>query len=210
MGIIALDVWYLFHGVSSPRTLLPVLYQDNTFRANQQHLVCLKAKDSQAVNNTFQGAGNGFRPTGIMASGDNMLIEANRFTDIPTGITLLGNAPLRLWDENYGTAFGIATNPRLLRNRFCDVPTPVNIEPPASGVTQESTLVCPFPDPTLEIARAAILSWPAYTEGWNLESAPTVNGPWTLITASLTVENDQNTLAVKTGSEQQFFRLHKP
>ncbi|MEK7685476.1 MAG: hypothetical protein AAB466_08640 [Verrucomicrobiota bacterium] len=210
MGIIAVDIWFLFHVVGSPRTLLPVLYENNTFRANQHHLVCLKAKDSQAVNNTFQGAGNGFRPTGIMVSGDNLLISSNRFTDIPTGITLLGNAPVRLWDQNFGTTFGIATNPRLLRNRFCNVTTPVNIEPPASGVTQEGTLVCPFPDPTLEIAPAVILSWPAYSEGWILESAPTVNGPWTALTATATVENDQNTIAVKTESEQRFFRLHKP
>ena len=208
MGIIAVDVWYLFGGVSSPRTLLPVRYEDNTFRANQDHLVSLKAKDSQVVNNTFQGAENRKLYSGIIVSGENMLIASNRFTDLIVGITSPGNDPVTLWDPQFRTTFGIATNPRLVSNRFCNVLFRVlNIEPP---VTEEGTQECPFRDPSLEIAPAAILSWPAYAEGWNLESAPTVNGPWTTFTATVTVESDQNTTAVKTGSQQQFFRLHKP
>lgn len=207
MGIIAIDVWYLFGGVSSPRTLLPVRYVDNTFRANQHHLVCLKAKDHQAVNNTFQGGGGGFLPTGILVTGENMLIESNRFTDLPAGVTVVGNDPITLWDPGWRPSFGSPPSPRLLRNRFCNVPAPF---PPRPVVIEEGNLLCPFPDPTLEIAPAVILAWPAYTEGWNLESAPTVNGPWTAVAATFTVETDQNTVGVKTGGAQQFFRLHQP
>lgn len=207
MGIIALDVWYLFGGAPSPRTLLPVRYEDNTFRANQHHLVCLKANDHQAVNNTFQGAGGGFLPTGILVTGENMLFEGNRFTDLPAGVTVVGNDPITLWDPGWRPRFGFPQPPRLLRNQFCNVPAPF---PPPPLVIEEGSMLCPFPDPTLEIAPAVILAWPAYTEGWNLESAPTVNGPWTVVTATFTVEKNQNTAAVKTGGEPRFFRVHQP
>ncbi len=206
MGIIAIDVWYLFGGAPSPRTLLPVRYEDNTFRANQHHLVCLKTKDHQAINNTFQEAGGGYLPTGILVTGENTLIEGNRFTDLPAGVTVVGNDPITLWDPGWQPSFGFPQPPRLWRNRFCNVPAPF---PPPPVVIEEGSLLCPLPDPTLDIAPAVVLSWPASTEGWNLESAPTANGPWTLVAATPTVEDDRNTTAIKTGSQQQFFRLRR-
>jgi hypothetical protein len=144
-----------------------------------------------------------------MVSGENVLIASNRFTDRVVGITLFGNEPFTLWYPEFRTTLSSATNPRVLGNRFCGSFAAV-INRGASGVTEEGSLSCPFPDPILEIAPAAILSWPAYTEGWTLESAPTVHGPWMAVAATSTVESDQNTIALRTESQQRFFRLHKP
>ena len=76
--------------------------------------------------------------------------------------------------------------------------------------TGQGTLTCPFPLPTLGYAPAMILTWPSYTEGWILESAPSLNGPWTPTGLTPTLQDGQNTVAVKTDTEHRFFRLRKP
>ena len=109
-----------------------------------------------------------------------------------------------------GEQISVATNPRLLANRFCSASTPVEIQPLASGIINQDTLLCSFPDPALTIALAAILSWPSYIAGWILESAPTVSGPWTDMRVTPSFEDDATRVTVGTDAAHRFFRLRKP
>ena len=104
-------------------------------------------------------------------------------------------------------AFGIATNATLIGNRFCDVTTPINVEPLVTATTNQGTLVCPFPPPTLPIAPPFILSWPGEAGGWLVESAPGVNGPWNSESVTSAVQAGQTTVAMKTDTEHRIFRL---
>jgi hypothetical protein len=79
-----------------------------------------------------------------------------------------------------------------------------------TGVTEQGTVVCPFPDPILQIGPAVLLTWPDYTDGWILEAAASVNGPWASASETPALQGGQNTVTVKTDSEHQFFRLRKP
>jgi hypothetical protein len=201
IGIVGLDIRYYFYELSMPAALQTVVFEENTFSNNELHMALFKANGSQIINNAFAGAGPTYRPTGLILSGSNALVASNRFSAIPTGITLLGN------DPDWKTLLGVAANPRLVANRFCDVTLPMEKQSLVSGVTEQDTLVCPFPDPTLTIAPAVILAWPAYTEGWILESAPAANGPWTASTGSATVQDGQNTVTVNADAQGRFFRL---
>jgi len=116
--------------------LQPVLYEGNTFRNNQEHIFATSADNSRFVNNTFRGSSLGTRPNGIAASGDNIRIVNNDFSDMPTGITLFGD------DPDFGTALGITTNAKLIGNRFCEVTTPIDIEPLVTGTVQRGNHVC--------------------------------------------------------------------
>ena len=65
----------------------------------------------------------------------------------------------------------------------------------------------------MEIARTVTLTLPLVTDGWSLEAAPTVNGPWEAIpfpsapdtTYSQTGPTYEGTLPLT--QEHQFFRL---
>ena len=85
----------------------------------------------------------------------------------------------------------------------------INVEPLASA-TETGTLACPFPSPTLAIANAVLLSWPNYADGWTLESAPDLLGPWSPLDVAPSVQDGQYIFAVKTTSQQRFFRLRQP
>ena len=106
--------------------------------------------------------------------------------------------------------FGTATNPQLVGNRFCEVTTPIDIEPLVSGVSQQGTQMCPFPPPTLAIGAAVILSWPSNDEGWILEAASAASGPWTPTNEVPTQQGGQNVVAVFTDANHRFFRLQQP
>lgn len=95
----------------------------------------------------------------------------------------------------------------LTDNRFCDVTTPIDIENLVTGTTNQGTLLCPFPPPKLDIAPAVLLTWPDYSTGWNLESAPTVTGPWGPAGVTPTPQSGQNTVTVKTDTQHRYFRL---
>lgn len=114
----------------------PIRYEGNTFRNNQEHIVATTSDGSQFVNNSFQGSSTGTRPNGIAASGDNLQIVNNDFEDLPTGITLFGD------DPDFGTALGIATNVKLIANRFCHVGEPIVVEPLVTDVTEHGTKLC--------------------------------------------------------------------
>jgi hypothetical protein len=67
------------------------------------------------------------------------------------GITVMAD------DPEWGTLFGFGDDVQLIDNRFCDVANSINIEPQATA-TEHGTLMCPFPEPVLDIASAVLLS----------------------------------------------------
>jgi len=177
--------------------------EGNTLRDNQMHIAFIKGNGSAVRNNRFQGTAPGIIPVGLAVSGTNVTIANNQFEDMPEGMRLLGN------DPTFGTILGSAVNAQVTSNRFCNVTTNINVQPLASA-TQQGTLLCPFPPPTLAIAPAVLLSWPADGETYTLESAPDPQGPWSPINATPTMQGGQVTFAVKTDSSRQYFRLHQP
>ncbi len=112
--------------ISSPG--LPVRFKDNGFRNNQVGLFTQFGKDSQFVNNTFEGPGYGIVSTD---SGDRMV--DNQFTDSSIGIALFGE------DPDFGTVLGIARDATLIANQFCHVAMPILIEPLVTGTQEHGT-----------------------------------------------------------------------
>jgi hypothetical protein len=113
----------------------PVRYEGNWFADNQEHLDSFSGHGSHFINNTFQGSSTGTRPVGLGVSGDNLQIVNNEFSDMPTGITLFGD------DPDFGTALGIATDVKLIANRFCHVAEPMIVEPLVTGVSEHGTRI---------------------------------------------------------------------
>lgn len=74
----------------------------------------------------------------------------------------------------------------------------------------------PLPGPfSLHIAQSdathVTLSWPTQALGWELQSAPTANAAnWELVTNAPVVVGTNFSLSISTGTEPQFFRLHRP
>lgn len=203
MGILAADWLWLQMGQTPPAELLPVTYRSNTFRNNQVHLSTLYDNGGQIVGNTF-AEGAGYRPIGVAVSGRNTLVTTNRFSDMPTGVTLLGD------DADFPNgALGIAADSELIHNRFCNVTTNVVIEALASG-TEQGTLACVDTEPILDSSRAVLLSWPEDYEGYSVETASTANGPWSASGATLFRQGGRNCAAMPADKDQQFFRLVKP
>ena len=64
--------------------------------------------------------------------------------------------------------------------------------------------------PTLTIESAVIISWPIDAEGYILEAAANVDGPWNLVEAEPEMDGDQTTVVVKATQEMQWFRLRMP
>ena len=204
IGVYAVDWLWAYFGQTPPAQLLPVTYQGNTFSNNQLHLATLFDTGSQIVGNSF-AVSRGYRPAGLFVSGQNTLIATNTFSDISTGIILLGDDP----DYPQG-AIGIATNSTLINNRFCMVTNPVVVEPLATNITQQGTLLCPFPPPALAVAPAVLLSWPGEEVGWAVETATTVNGPWAASDATPFMQYGRHSLAVPTDGVHGFYRLRSP
>ena len=177
-------------------------FEGNTFRNNQLNLVSLLGNGSRFINNTFLGPGTGYRSHGLVVSGEGTQIRSNHFSNLPTGILLLGD------DPDFGTALGTTTNATLIGNRFCDVTKPIDTEPLVTGTTNQGTLLCPFLPPTLAIAPAVLLAWPDDGESWTLQSAPDPQGPWSPLIVTPMLQDGQNSVGVKTDSDHRFFRLH--
>jgi nitrous oxidase accessory protein NosD len=200
-GITAYDVLDYGHRPLAP--LQPIRFEGNVLRNNQVHLLLLRGDSSSIVDNTLDGTAPGRRPTGLALSGENLLVARNRLSNQPLGIVLFGN------DPDYGTYLGIAHNAQLTTNRFCNVATNVWVEPLATA-TEQGTLGCPPVEPALESTRAVLLSWPNYYEGYFLETAPSMDGPWTQSNATLFMQDGRNSAAIPVNSSQQYFRLHHP
>jgi nitrous oxidase accessory protein NosD len=174
--------------------------EGNTLRDNQVHIALVKANGSIIRNNRFQGTAPGILPLGLALTGRNVTIANNQFENMPEGIRLFGD------DPNYGTILGIAVNAQVTSNRFCGVTTNITVQPLASA-TVTGTLLCPFPPPPLAIAPAVLLSWPGEDDGWAVESATSVDGPWAASDATPFTQYGRHSIAVPTDGAHRFFRL---
>ncbi len=85
----------------------------------------------------------------------------------------------------------------------------VTVQPLASA-TQVGTLVCPYPPPTLAIAPAVLLSWPAIETGYVVECATNAADPWVSLGIAPTITANEVTVAVKTTGAAKLFRLLGP
>jgi hypothetical protein len=116
--------------------------------------------------------------------------------------------------DRYRTGWYCAETPDgQLSHRFCRETTNTTIQPPASA-TETGTLFCPFPPPPLAIAPVVLLSWPGEDDGWIVESATTVDGPWVVSDATPFMQYGCHSITVPTDGERrffrQYFRLHHP
>lgn len=180
--------------------LEPMTFEGNVLRQNQVHLAFFKADNSVVTNNTFDANPPGLEVTdGLWFSGTNVQVIGNQFRNMPEGIRLAG----------IGDPLGNATDATLIDNLFCNVTTPINLQPQATA-TEQGTLLCPFPDPVLDIASAVLLSWPEINEGFVVESALALDGPWSVVEATLFLQDGRHSASVPTAGEQQFFRLARP
>ena len=201
-GILAYDSQRF--GQTKTFPLQPLRFENNTFVDNQVALAASRCDSGQIINNFFQGPRGGLMSSGLWVSGTNFGVSFNQFTNLTRGIVLFGDDPV------FGTSVGITHTAAVINNRFCTVASNVVIEPLVTGVTEQGSLTCPFPDPTLAIATAVMLSWPNYAVGWSLESAPDPQGPWTALDVVPSVQDGQYVFAVKTDGQKHFFRLRQP
>ncbi|MBI2929111.1 MAG: right-handed parallel beta-helix repeat-containing protein [Verrucomicrobia bacterium] len=176
--------------------------EGNTLRDNQVHIALIKGDGSVVRNNRFQGTAPGIIPTGLGVTGNGVVIANNQFEKMNEGIRLMGNDPM------FGTLLGIAVNAQVTGNRFCEVTTPVTVQPLASA-TPEGTLLCPFPAPVLDIASAVLVSWPEVEAGYMVETAPAPDGPWSPSDATLFLHDGRSSIAVPTAGANRYFRLRK-
>lgn len=173
--------------------------EGNTLKDNQMHVALIKANESTVRNNFFQGTAPGILPLGLAVSGTNVVITNNQFENIPEGIRLLGD------DPDFGTTLGTAVDAQLTENRFCDVPTPIQRQSPATAV-ENGTLLGSCPTDGLRISPAVLVSWPVGKDSWTIEAAPAVNGPWAPTSATVFMQHGRLHLAVPTDDTARFFR----
>lgn len=178
----------------------PALIEGNTFRDNQYHVALIRADNSVVSNNHFQGTAPGITPVALALTGTNVTITKNRFENLPEGIRLIGTDPIS------GNILGKAVDAHVRDNRFCDVTTPLTLQPLASG-TQEGTLTCPFSPPELAIAPTLLLSWPGDEDGWTVESSPGLDSPWAPTDVPIFTQGGRHNLAVPIDGERRLFRL---
>ncbi len=111
------------HGRFIP--LQPLNFEGNTFTNNGQHLMIIGGNDSRVVNNKFLGSVEGaFAWGGLCLSGTNILVSNNDFSDMPTGVLLVGDESWNGWPS-----LPPAAMPSLLDNWFCNVPAPIQFNP---------------------------------------------------------------------------------
>ena len=177
--------------------------EGNILRDNQVHISLVKADGSTVKNNRFQGSAPGIIPLGLAVSGTNVTVANNQFEDMPEGIRLFGD------DPTFGEGVGFALNAEVASNRFCNVTKPVNKQRLAT-MNESGTLSCPFPAPVLDLAPAVVLSWLAIDEGYAIQAASSLAGPWSLVNVTPSLRDGKLTATVPVGSEHRFFRLWKP
>jgi hypothetical protein len=76
---------------------------------------------------------------------------------------------------------------------------PPQLEPP----TPPALMIARQPDGKVR------LSWPTQADGFALQQATALSGPWTAVGGAATVEGDQNTVVVQPQSNTAFYRLLK-
>lgn len=91
----------------------------------------------------------------------------------------------------------------------------VRIEWPSGGVQeltdvaadQSLTVVEP---PRLAVESNGRISWPATADGYQLEGAEDVGGPWSGVGGAIQRDGDRISMTVPTDREAWFFRLRQP
>lgn len=186
--------------------LSPLVIENNTLRDNQLHITLLKADNSVVRNNRIQGTAPGLEPVGILASGENVTIAENQLENTPEGIRLLGKNPLPIAFPDFGDGLGFAVDARVTGNRFCNVAIPVNVQTSATATVQDTKVDACSSRP-LAIESAVLLSWPGDEEGWTVEWATSLNGPWTASPATVFLQNQRHSVSVPSAAESRFYRL---
>ena len=184
-------------------SLEPLRLAENVLQNNQVHLGLVMGDNSTVDNNIFEGSAAGVRPAGLWLTGRNVQVSDNAFRDMAEGIRIGGA------DPDFGTILGVASNVTLINNRFCNVTANTTLQPLATA-TEQGTLLCPFPDPVLDIVSSFLLSWPEIERGFIVEAAPMPEGPWSPVEAKYFHQNGKHAVAVPMDSEHQYFRLVKP
>ena len=182
--------------------LQPLQIEDNHFENNQEAIGLGLANGSTIARNTFLGGDSNQPGYGVIVSGNGIAVTANRFTDLESGLTLIGTN-----DPRVGTVFGLAKNVTIDGNRFCDVTLPVLREAGTTQINETGSLTCPVPVPPLTIAVAVRLSWPDDGESHVVESADSLEGPWTALTAAPGLEDGLVVVSVETTAGRRYFRL---
>jgi len=61
----------------------------------------------------------------------------------------------------------------------------------------------------LDASGNLVLTWATPLAGFNLQRADTLGGPWSAVTAPVTIQNGQNTVTLPATGQSRFFRLSK-
>lgn len=64
--------------------------------------------------------------------------------------------------------------------------------------------------PQLAVDSSGRVSWPATADGYKLEGAESVGGPWSGIGGAIVRDGDRTSMTVPTDRDSWFFRLRQP
>ncbi|MEW6160728.1 MAG: hypothetical protein AB1813_25130, partial [Verrucomicrobiota bacterium] len=92
------------------------------------------------------------------------------------------------------------------RNTFINPAGPFH----AGATFDNFNVIIPPPLPELAIESAIRLSWPGWVSNYVLESASTLEGPWTLVPGSATMDGDRTVLFLPASAHRRFYRLIQP
>lgn len=191
-GIVLADVIPLFWPSFRSELLLlqKIVVRGNLLEDSQIGLAAAKANGVVIEDNTIRGGSQG-----ILLSGTDAAVIGNTFENVPAGIVLL-NDP----------ALGLAVNARLIGNTFAGIGQDSRIlqQPGVTGTVILEAV------PAVQIEPAVRLSWPNAAAGFLLESAPSVNGPWTAVPGTPTAGGNGFSLSARAEQAARFYRLRWP
>ena len=98
--------------------------ENNTFRNNDWHLMVLKSDGTEILNNRFEGTGTADRRVGIQFRAATF--RSGAMNSAVCRMESMGNDPV------FNGFLGTANNAQLNNNVFCDVVTPLTVQPTAS------------------------------------------------------------------------------
>jgi len=131
-AINAFDTLSSTHGRFVP--LQPLNFEGNTFTNNGQHMILIAANNSRIANNKLLGEVSGVASWGgLQVGGTNALVANNNFSGMTVGTLLFD-----------GTEPGVpptpaAANVSLIGNWFCNVVTPVKVNPLVTVLQEQGT-----------------------------------------------------------------------
>ncbi len=210
LGILAVDWMWLVGLNNNPVALLPIRYESNTLIANEWAIGSVKSDSSVFLNNLIIGPTSPdtfanpaqIVTTGISVTGSGNILEGNSISHVTRGILLMGD------DPEFGKVLGVAQNPTVVSNRFCEVKNRFIVEPLATG-TETNSLDCPVNPPAIEIGQAVALNWLVSGEPLILETATVAEGPWTVTDQNVSSNGKTTTVFAKASGKALFYRLRK-